>query len=159
MARPAFTFVDVGEFKRFSSLCRNMTFPLAVDFPVFLTGYLQSIYWLYMFTIHNTFAEVLKRYPDAKCVFSLDYLNKQVHQIAIYMCQMMPYFCEPAASSMGRFATFMPLIFSLKYFEARGMKDQLQWCQEVSEAVYKDGINPPWRYDLEKGLKAGSTRQ
>ncbi|THW49912.1 hypothetical protein D6C84_06857 [Aureobasidium pullulans] len=137
----------------------SSTFPLAVDFPDFLTGYLQSIYWLYLFTIQRTLQDVLLKYPNGKCSISMGDLNKQILQIAIYMCQMMPYFCEPDASSMGRFATFMPLVFALKYFEARGMKAQQDWCQDVTDAMFNDGINPPWKLDLEKGLKPGEKKQ
>lgn len=159
LKEPAITNVDVSKFKRFSRLCDNKTFPLAVDFPDFLTGYLQSIYWLYLFTIQRTLQDVLLKYPNGKCSISMGDLNKQILQIAIYMCQMMPYFCEPDASSMGRFATFMPLVFALKYFEARGMKAQQDWCQDVTDAMFNDGINPPWKLDLEKGLKPGEKKQ
>jgi hypothetical protein len=155
----AFTSVDVGKFKRFSSLCSNMTFPLAIDFPDFLTGYLQSIYWLYLFAIQATLMELLTKYPDTRCSHSRDYVNRQLLQNAIYMCQMLAYFCEPEASSMGRFATFMPLVFALKYFEKRGMKAQLDWCRDVTDAVFNDGINPPWRLDLAKGLEPGEKKQ
>ncbi|CAD0091689.1 unnamed protein product [Aureobasidium mustum] len=150
---PGFTNVDVSRFKRFTRLCHNKLFPLAIDFPDFLTGYLQSIYWLYLFTIECTLQDVLMKYPGSKCTISLDDLNKRVLQIAIYMCQMMPYFCEPDAASMGRFATFMPLVFALRYFEARGMKSQQDWCQDVTDAMFNDGINPPWKLDLAKGLE------
>ncbi|THX27440.1 hypothetical protein D6D11_10244 [Aureobasidium pullulans] len=159
LKEPAIINVDVSKFKRFSRLCDNKTFPLAVDFPDFLTGYLQSIYWLYLFTIQRTLQDVLLKYPNGKCSISMGDLNKQILQIAIYMCQMMPYFCEPDASSMGRFATFMPLVFALKYFEARGMKAQQDWCQDVTDAMFNDGINPPWKLDLEKGLKPGEKKQ
>ncbi|KAI4718956.1 hypothetical protein E4T48_04828 [Aureobasidium sp. EXF-10727] len=159
MKGPAFTNVDVSRFKRFTRLCHNKTFPLAIDFPDFLTGYLQSIYWLYLFTIQRTLQDILMKYPGSKCTFSLDELNKRILQIAIYMCQMMPYFCDPDASSMGRFATFMPLVFALKYFEARGMKTQQDWCQDVTDAMFNDGINPPWKLDLAKGLKPGEKKQ
>ncbi|KAG9635057.1 hypothetical protein KCU61_g2538, partial [Aureobasidium melanogenum] len=156
---PAFTNVEISRFKRFTRLCHNKTFPLALDFPDFLTGYLQSIHWLYLFTIERTLQEVLMKYPDNKCTFSLDEVNKRILQTAIYMCQMMPYFCEPDAASMGRFATFMPLVFALKYFEARGMKAQQDWCQDVTDAMFNDGINPPWKLDLAKGLKPGEKKQ
>ncbi|KAK6004050.1 hypothetical protein QM012_008900 [Aureobasidium pullulans] len=156
---PAFKNVDISRFKRFTRLCHNQTFPLALDFPDFLTGYLQSIYWLYLFTIERTLQDVLMKYPGSNCTIPLDDLNKQVLQIAIYMCQMMPYFCEPDAASMGRFATFMPLVFALKYFEARGMKSQQDWCQDVTDAMFNDGINPPWKLDLAKGLKPGEKKQ
>ncbi|KAI4753133.1 hypothetical protein E4T52_14694 [Aureobasidium sp. EXF-3400] len=158
LKEPAFTSVDVSRFKRFARLCQNRTFPLAIDFPDFLTGYLQSIYWLYLFTIERTLEDVLMKYPGSKCTYSLDELNRRILQIALFMCQMMPYFCEPDASSMGRFATFMPLVFALKYFEARGMKTQQEWCQDVTDAVFNDGINPPWKLDLAKGLKPGEKK-
>lgn len=156
---PAFTNVEISRFKRFTRLCHNKTFPLALDFPDFLTGYLQSIHWLYLFTIERTLQEVLMKYPGSKCTFSLDEVNKRILQTAIYMCQMMPYFCEPDAASMGRFATFMPLVFALKYFESRGMKAQQDWCQDVTDAMFNDGINPPWKLDLAKGLKPGEKKQ
>ncbi|KAH0292242.1 hypothetical protein M436DRAFT_78841 [Aureobasidium namibiae CBS 147.97] len=159
LKEPAFTNVDIATFKRYTRLCHNKTFPLAIDFPDFLTGYLQSIYWLYLFTIERTLQDILMKYPGSKCTYPLDELNRRILQIAIYMCQMMPYFCEPEASSMGRFATFMPLVFALKYFEARGMKAQKDWCQDVTDAMFNDGINPPWKLDIAKGLKPGEKKQ
>jgi hypothetical protein len=156
---PGFTNVDVSNFKRFTRLCNNRTFQLVIDFPDFLTGYLQSIYWLYLFTIERTLQDILMKYPGTKCTYSLDELNRRILQIAIYMSQMMPYFCEPDASSMGRFATFMPLVFALKYFEARGMKAQQGWCQDITDAMFNDGINPPWKLDLAKGLEPGEKKQ
>ncbi|KAI5207621.1 hypothetical protein E4T38_03269 [Aureobasidium subglaciale] len=159
LKEPAFFNVDVSKFKRFTRLCQNKTFPLAIDFPDFLTGYLQSIYWLYLFTILRSLQDILMKYRNAKCSLPMDEINKRILQVAIFMAQMMPYFCEPDASSMGRFATFMPLVFILKYFEARGMKAQKDWCQEITDAMFNDGINPPWRLDVEKGLAPGSKKQ
>jgi hypothetical protein len=159
LKEPAFTNVEISTFKRFTRLCHNKTFPLAIDFPDFLTGYLQSIYWLYLFTIERMLQDILMKYPGSSCTYSLDELNRRILQIAIYMCQMMPYFCEPEASSMGRFATFMPLVFALKYFEARGMKAQQGWCQDITDAMFNDGINPPWKLDLARGLEPGEKKQ
>ena len=39
------------------------------------------------------------------------------------------------------------------------MKAQQDWCQDVTDAMFNDGINPPWKLDLEKGLKPGEKKQ
>ncbi|GAB7351326.1 hypothetical protein MBLNU459_g1736t2 [Dothideomycetes sp. NU459] len=153
MGNAAYELVDVSDFTTFTRYCNDNTFPMAYQFPSFMVAYMHSLYWLYLVVVQRGLLEYLLANPNIVSMYTTDRLRKDVLTNMLNLCQTFPYFCEPNASSIGRFATFMPLYVAMEYFEVRQMHAQLQWCVKLTNSIYCDGITPPWMPKWQKASK------
>lgn len=149
MDKPAHQILDVSDFTTFTRNCDDKTFPLAYQFPTFMIAYMHSLYWLYLRVVQKALMDILQAHPTSITMYTTDQLSNDVLQNILNLCQTIPYFCEHHASSIGRFATFVPLRVAMQYFEARQMRAQIGWCNKVCSTIYCDGISPPWIHGLQ----------
>ncbi|KAJ9622464.1 hypothetical protein H2203_006686 [Taxawa tesnikishii (nom. ined.)] len=134
---------DIEEFPAFVETCDDRTFPKAFKFRSFQNGYLHCKYWLCRCFLQKAIMDLLARYPNLPCAWTPKEIDQDLLGDAINICQAIPYFCQPAASSTGRFSTFVPLRFVTLFFEARKMRAQQRWGEKVAATIYSQGIAPP----------------
>ncbi|KAK3117872.1 hypothetical protein LTR53_000285 [Teratosphaeriaceae sp. CCFEE 6253] len=138
---------SVDEFANFSSLCSDRTFGTAHMFKDFMVAYLHSTYWICMSFLRTT----VRGLHAARAVSVRGYMpspgqavrEEEILEYIVNMCQCIPYFCEPASSTMGCISIFLPLRTAALYFTGQGMLARARWVGNVRRSCLNKGLAPP----------------
>lgn len=144
LVRSGFTVVAMERFPYMKTILGDdTTFEHAYKFPGFGVAYLHLIYWTCLCFLYAEILKIKGRYRDVPCSKPVMQIHRDLFQHVINMCQAVPWCCQPAAGSTGRFSLFVPLGFATKYFAKAGMFPQQKWCEKVGTIIYSSGIGPP----------------
>ena len=139
--------VPITEFPTFIGLCDDDAFKMALRFPDFLIGYLQTVYWMTMhFLRTNTQSLHKKRHQLLRDWYPApeeEVQEKELMEYILNLCQSIPFFCEPESSSSGSVAIFLPMRTAAVYFTAHGHWRLLKWIGCVRNNVFVKGLKPP----------------
>ncbi|KAK3674616.1 hypothetical protein LTR78_005338 [Recurvomyces mirabilis] len=138
---PQYETRPVDDFSTFATQCSDRTFSTAFAFGNFMAAYLHSMYWICMYFLRIT----IRALHAARAVVipsSRPHANQQVseEEILEYVfnaCRCIPYFCEPASSTMGCIGMFLPLRTAAFYFVGASMVGPAEWIGNVDELEWR----------------------
>lgn len=141
---PAYNPEPIENFTRFHGLVVDThPFDTGYRFSTPLFAYAHHTLWLSQAFALSALLSLLAAAPALAKPGDFPCLSRTLGAKVSDLCHMLPHFCEPAAGSLGTFATFFVLRFAKRFFERQQKEEEMDWCKRVLGKIYDQGIAPP----------------
>lgn len=136
---PRYEKVDVAFMDGFLDICANRVFDPVFDFHYFGAGICYMIYWMSMLIMQGNTFRLLRQYRQLE-LKQLMMWDRQLAGYADCICRSIPYNCRPTSGYTAKFGCLTPLVVARKYYEAKGVKKEAAWCEEVYMGARVPGL-------------------
>jgi len=152
--RPRYTKVDVRTINGFlDTICDDLTFETVFNFDSWTASMVYLAYWMSMLILQSNAFLLVRKYRTLQPKELLLW-NHELAGYADCICRGVPFSCRPEAGYTGRITTLTPLVVARKYFDAKGAKDEIAWCEKAYYGTKVPGLyTPPVPIQPSKGFR------
>lgn len=141
---PIYENVDIERFKHFASIIEDRTFTHGLNFVTSVAAYLYEIYWICYCFAQTAMLDFVRAGLQPPAPHTPQSIGLKLSQNVRNLCQLIPFFCKANGGTSDILATFLPLRFAMGFYTVVGKKAELKWCRRVANAIYSNGIHPPF---------------
>jgi hypothetical protein len=136
---PRYDKVDIVTMQGFLDICDDRKFNPVFDFHYFGAGICYLIYWMSMLIMQSNTFRLLRQYRQL-ALKQLMMWDRQLGGFADSICRSIPYNCRPKTGYTAKFGSLTPLVVARKYYEAKGAKEEADWCGKVYMSARVPGL-------------------
>ncbi|KAF2003145.1 hypothetical protein P154DRAFT_111674 [Amniculicola lignicola CBS 123094] len=142
---PQYSIVSIDTIPDFLTISNDRTYDPVFRFHSFAASTTYLLFWMGMLVLQSNALFVRQKLvlPLPLSPAEFTQWDEELSAYADSICRGVPYNAQRTSGYTGRFSTLTPLMIARRYFEARGMGNEVRWCEKAYYGTRVDGLYTP----------------